>query len=761
MSLLLHALVAALLLLAQRVAAAPATSPESTSVIRRDDFESDATGTVPAGWRARRSLEEGYRISTSTQSAHGGRQGLSLQIGSCRQPGSLYGSASARLPAGPYRGKRIRLEGWGRLIPSDMGEGRGQFWLRVDRVDGTTADFGNMGDRPITSPSWVKGKIVLSVAADADTIIYGAQVSGPGEFDVDDIVLRVLGPAGVGDQAARAITARGVSNLAAFGRLASVVRFFHPSDAAAKLDWNAFMIDGVDLIESANTPAELSDALLRLLAPIAPSVSIAPSPLPKTARLEGPLLGDARPTRRVGWEHRGFGASSVDGFYWSRRLSVPLNDPGPLPLGTVWSGSLGAGVYAAVPLVLASDTSGTFPRPSVPAPKPYARRPAGWTPSGRDRATRLADVLLAGGVLAQFFPYTDVVHLDLDNEIARALRSAAEAKDNVEFTTTLERLSAALHDGHGWVSGPGQPHRAVPLAFEFVGDQVAVVATSDGAGAARVGDIVTSVNGRPTADVVADWRGRLSAASEGFFRSRCAAKLSAAAGPATFELRAPDRTTRQVRVAPGDGPLPHVAKPDSVSELKRGIWYVDLDRIHDADWVLALPRLAQARGIVFDLRGYPRTTMRPMMNLVRDSLLCARWNVPLLRRPFFEGVEWDTGGRWNVRPADPHIGARVAFVVDGRAVSYAETWMAMVEAGRLGTIVGEPTAGTNGVVATIDLPGGYSMSFTGMKTLKHDGSLHHGVGIRPTIAVSRTIAGLAAGRDEALERAVAEVSQGP
>jgi C-terminal processing protease CtpA/Prc len=44
-----------------------------------------------------------------------------------------------------------------------------------------------------------------------------------------------------------------------------------------------------------------------------------------------------------------------------------------------------------------------------------------------------------------------------------------------------------------------------------------------------------------------------------------------------------------------------------------------------------------------------------------------------------------------------------------------------------------------------------------MKVLKHDGSPHHGVGIRPTVPVERTLAGIAAGRDEVLEKALAVV----
>ena len=83
--------------------------------------------------------------------------------------------------------------------------------------------------------------------------------------------------------------------------------------------------------------------------------------------------------------------------------------------------------------------------------------------------------------------------------------------------------------------------------------------------------------------------------------------------------------------------------------------------------------------------------------------------------------------------------------------------MGIVEAYKLGEIVGEPTAGTNGNINPFTLSGGYTIYWTGMKVLKHDGTPHHGVGIRPTVPVSRTIRGVAEGRDEQLERALAVV----
>jgi hypothetical protein len=57
------------------------------------------------------------------------------------------------------------------------------------------------------------------------------------------------------------------------------------------------------------------------------------------------------------------------------------------------------------------------------------------------------------------------------------------------------------------------------------------------------------------------------------------------------------------------------------------------------------------------------------------------------------------------------------------------------------------------------LPGGYTIAWTGMLVQKRDGTPHHGVGIRPTVPASPTVAGLRAGRDEVLERAIALVTR--
>lgn len=55
-------------------------------------------------------------------------------------------------------------------------------------------------------------------------------------------------------EAPRPLSSRGTENLVAFARLLSLVRFFHPSDAAAGADWNRVAVAGIDAVERPSAP---------------------------------------------------------------------------------------------------------------------------------------------------------------------------------------------------------------------------------------------------------------------------------------------------------------------------------------------------------------------------------------------------------------------------------------------------------------------------------------------------------------------------
>ena len=280
----------------------------------------------------------------------------------------------------------------------------------------------------------------------------------------------------------------------------------------------------------------------------------------------------------------------------------------------------------------------------------------------------------------------------------------------------------------------------------------------------KAGTVVVAIDGRPAAEALAEAERAISGATEQWRRYRGLAELAAGdeAREVLLEVLDGEGRVRTVKVqrAPRGERLAE-PRPPKIHEIEPGIFYVDVGRIDDRDFNEALPRLEKATGIVFDFRGYP-SRLDPFAffpHLVDHQVSSQQWNFPVITQPDQTDLTFRRQGEWQIPPKGPYFKAKRAFITDGRAISYAESCMGIVEHEKLGAIVGGPTAGTNGNINPVGLPGGYRIVWTGMKVLKHDGSRHHGIGIQPTVPVSRTVEGVARGRDELLEKAVEVVKR--
>jgi C-terminal processing protease CtpA/Prc len=74
-------------------------------------------------------------------------------------------------------------------------------------------------------------------------------------------------------------------------------------------------------------------------------------------------------------------------------------------------------------------------------------------------------------------------------------------------------------------------------------------------------------------------------------------------------------------------------------------------------------------------------------------------------------------------------------------------------------VVGSTTAGADGNVSFITLPGNISTAISGLGVYYPDGRETQRVGIVPDVAVTPTIRGIREGRDEVLEKAVQLIEQ--
>jgi hypothetical protein len=184
------------------------------------------------------------------------------------------------------------------------------------------------------------------------------------------------------------------------------------------------------------------------------------------------------------------------------------------------------------------------------------------------------------------------------------------------------------------------------------------------------------------------------------------------------------------------------------SDLGDNIFYMN-----NYDWnnEETLKKLVGANAVIINLLKDPDDFIS---HIVLQPVWSARWNIPVTTYPDQINTYWDTAGRWQIRLKEPYIKAKLIFLTHPYDVSANETFLGIVDYYKLGKLVGDSTAGTNGNYNSIPLMGGYSIWWTGMKVLKHDGSQHHLIGFNPDYPVVHTIQAVEEGKDVYIDKAM-------
>lgn len=422
---------------------------------------------------------------------------------------------------------------------------------------------------------------------------------------------------------------------------------------------------------------------------------------------------------------------------------------------------LGAGLKARVALTL-TDAQARASQDRAAALAALGKRlaalPAADTSGAASKAVREAGIVVTWSVLRHFYPYWDVIHVDWDRALRPALDDAGNATTRTAWKSALQRLLAPLEDAHITVIDMAAPRPAsLPIALAPIEGQWVIVATTVPE-QAKVGDVVTSIDGTPMPQA----REQAEALVSGQPSSRSWKALQylqwePAAVSHAFGLKHADGSTSTVSLAHTATKMPAPTRPAPIAELKPGVWYVDVARTDLQMFATNMTKLANAHAVIYDVRGYPKdfhlSTAIPA-HLLKHAENAKWMHVPRYTGPFGERAGYQDAG-WGIQPATPHFTSRAIFLVDGGTISQAEAIMGYVQDEKLGTIVGTTTRGVDGDVAMFDAPGKFRVLFTGMKVTHHDGvSRYHALGTRPDVTVAPTIAGVRAGRDEVLDAAL-------
>jgi C-terminal processing protease CtpA/Prc len=155
---------------------------------------------------------------------------------------------------------------------------------------------------------------------------------------------------------------------------------------------------------------------------------------------------------------------------------------------------------------------------------------------------------------------------------------------------------------------------------------------------------------------------------------------------------------------------------------------------------------------VVDIRNYPSEFVVFALggHLVTERTEFARFTTADPRNP--GAFLW--GSPVALEPLEPTFTGTVVILVNEVSQSQAEYTAMALRASPNALVAGSMTAGADGNVSPIPLPGGISSMISGIGVFYPDRTPTQQVGIVPDLEVLPTIQGVREGRDEVLEAAV-------
>ncbi|MBU3024676.1 S41 family peptidase [Zobellia galactanivorans] len=550
-----------------------------------------------------------------------------------------------------------------------------------------------------------------------------------------------------------------IENLKTFSKIYGYIKYFHPSDEAFGLDWDKFSIYAASKVLKCETNEAFVKTIDSLFSPIAPSIRFSNS---NGDTLIIKNLNNSDVLGEQFWFHQGvgYGMTMQNSPYYSQRIiATSENDSISFrpKYGETTNVSINENQYLSIPLVVNVNEAGTIPKSSKKELEYLITNLNNYKIDESSISFRLGNIINAYNVFQHFFPYFDVLELDWENELESALIRSFKDSSMKDHLITLRKFTSPLKDGHISINAKDVQEGVYspPFSWEWVGDKLIVSDVWKDNLSLKEGDEIIKINGIDSKEYFEEINSMISAGTVGWLhhKSQQLSLLGEQGSKITIET-----INQTIEVNRNQEPYSNSKSFNPYTKIDEGIHYINLSLLDMDTFNYLLPQLEKSTGLIFDLRGYPNSNGEIINHLLKVGDTTKAWMyIPKIVYPDHEQPKDYLTANWNgfFEPQLPYLGdKKVAVITDGKAISYAESLMAFVKGYNLGTIVGQPTAGTNGNFNTFNLPGEIEISWTGMKVVKHDGSQLHGIGVLPDVYVQKTVKGIIQGKDEFLEKAI-------
>ena len=688
-----------------------------------------------------------YNLSADTTYVHSGK--FSGKIKSNKN--GSFGSIAYEIPAN-YEGKSIQLEGYMKIKNVEIGFGG--LLLRIDGYQNSLT-FDNMESQNVKgTKNWQKYSITLPYPEEAESIFIGGILTGTGEAWFDDFVLTIdgkdvqtlvekekpihkatldkefdLGSKIDVPELSQELT----NNLELLGKVWGFLKYNHPEVCKGNYNWDFELFRMLPKYLDTKNKLERDQFLLTWISQYG---KIDECTECKETSSQAFLKPD------MSW----FNEFELNSELKSKLKYIYLNR------------------FQGIHFYISSSSSAG--NPNFLNENNYYNMPYD------DDGFQLLALYRYWNMINYFYPYKYLTEKDWNDVLKEYIPKFINSKNKFEYELACIELIGEINDTHATTSvgfSNVQHKRGMfyqPFITQFIDDKLVVTDYYNPelkeASKVEIGDIITHIDGKSINAILDSIRPYYPASNN-------ASKLRNIADDILRSNKEEIRMDYISNSHKKSNLLPLYEKSDlnmrwykwtgdkCYKLLEGNIGYITLEFIKKEDIPAIKETFKNTKGIIIDIRNYPFTFVPFSLGSYFVSS-----STPFVK---FTNFNLDNPGEFTftepleIPEEKETYKGKLVVLVNEITQSQAEYTAMAFRAGDNTTIVGSTTAGGDGNVSSIYLPGGLLTNISGIGVYYPDGAETQRVGIIPDVEVKPTIEGIKQGRDELLEKAIEIINE--
>jgi hypothetical protein len=688
----------------------------------------------------------GFTINIDTITTYSGNVAVRIEPVTVKAE-NLFGCVASAIPA-RYDAKEIELRAYMKL--NAVSDGPIGLMIRIDGPSDMLG-FENMQGKNIQgTKDWTLFSVKIPYPENAKTIYIGAILSGNGQLWVDDLQVlldgkdireaKIAEPKVYKADADKEfddgskisniiLTKSKIEDLAILGKIWGYLKYYHPSIAAGDYNWDYALFRILPKVINAKNKEERNSILNTWVSNLGAF---------ETVEKENKPTGEIKLTPDLSWINQ-------------KELGPELTKS----LNTIKRAKRHSDHYYIGKV------------PGVGNPEFRNEREYN-TMNYPDQGFRLLSLYRYWNIIAYYFPYKNLIQDDWNLVLEEFIPKFMNAANELEYKIAALSLIARIHDTHANIWGNDlvldefKGHHYAPLEITFV-ENKAIVTSYFGKGygektGLKIGDAIESIDNK-TVDEIIKQRLPLTPASNYSTQLRDIAGNLLRTNKNSIDItywNGKEKIAAQVETySPSTINLyeKYQKRDTCFKMINSDIAYLYPGSIHSRHLPAIMDHVFKTKGLIIDFRCYPSDFI--VFNLSQYLLPEQKSFVKFSNGSIESPGLFTMTEELKVGTSNPdYYKGKVVIIINETTQSSAEYHTMAFRTAPTAKVIGSTTAGADGNVSRIMLPGGIRTMISGIGVYYPDGTETQRIGIIPDIEVKPTIQGVRDGRDELLERAI-------